>query len=144
MVAGVSADVLVSEQAVLLLIMALRRYSSLTSLIAVAVPTMAAADGITIKVEAFDRRTEVAIQRGYSVATVACVKELVSEIVAYGGVPTGWTLTFDSDEAVHFRSKENPDYRHRCIEGRQITTENGRDEVYQIYDENGEPTIEEP
>ena len=120
------------------------------SLVAIAVlglagglaPTLAD-DGITIKVERFDRDAEVAIQRGYSVATAACAKNLAQAIIAYGGVPTGWTMTFDKDEAVHFNTKEDRNFSHHCIEGKQITLENGAESVVQTFDQNGEPTMEE-
>jgi hypothetical protein len=85
----------------------------------------------------------VAIQRGYSVETAACVKNLARSIVAYGGVPTGWTMTFDKDEAVYFNTKADRSFRHRCIDGNQITLENGSESVVQAFDQNGNPTMEE-
>lgn len=100
-------------------------------------------DGITIKVEQFDRDAEVAIQRGYSVATAACAKNLARAIIAYGGEPTGWTMTFDKDEAVYFNTKEDRSFRHRCVDGKQITLENGAESVVQAFDQNGNPTMEE-
>lgn len=99
--------------------------------------------GITIKVEQFDRDAEVAIQRGYSVATAACVKNLARSIVAYGGVPTGWTITFDRDEAVYFDTKEDRNFRHRCVDGKQMTLENGAESIVQAFDQEGNPTMEE-
>ncbi|MEI8698135.1 hypothetical protein [Mesorhizobium sp. ISC15] len=113
----------------------------------ISIATMArsslAEDGVRIPLEKYDRAAEVAIRRGYSGETAACVSNLVRSIRAYAGKHSGWFITFDRDEAVYFDSPKVKHLKHRCVEGRQITTENGRDEVVQAYDGGGRPTMPE-
>jgi hypothetical protein len=107
-------------------------------------PSARAEDGIRIPLEKFRQEEEVAVQRGNSVANGACVFNLVEELRAYGGEPTGWFITFDSSTGVKFDSPEFPRYRHACIDGKQITFDRGKRTVAQIYDEDGNATIPEP
>ncbi|ESZ20036.1 hypothetical protein X734_31785 [Mesorhizobium sp. L2C084A000] len=112
--------------------------------VSIAAPSaLHADDGIRIPLEKYNRKAEVAIQRGYSIGTGACVSNLVRSIGAYAGKRSGWFITFDRDEAVYFDSTKMKNFKHRCVDGRQITTENGQDEIVQVFDEDGQPTMPE-
>ncbi|UVC08987.1 hypothetical protein IHQ71_28405 [Rhizobium sp. TH2] len=103
-----------------------------------------AEDGIRLPLEKFKRAEEVAVQRGESVANGACVFNLVEELRAYAGEPTGWFITFDSSTGVKFDSPANPEFRHICVDGKQTTFDHGAETIGQIYDNDGNPTIAEP
>ncbi|UDL87308.1 hypothetical protein LGH82_19155 [Mesorhizobium sp. PAMC28654] len=116
---------------------------SLLVLAALSPGTSYADDTIRIPIEKYNRASEVIIQRGYSGETAACVTNLVRSIRAYAGKHSGWVITINGDEAVYFNSPKVKNLKHRCVEGRQITTENGKDEVVQAFDEYGRPTMPE-
>ena len=113
-------------------------------ILAVLSPSISYADDtIRVPIEKYNRATEVIIQRGYSGETAACVTNLVRSIRAYAGKHSGWVITIDGDEAVYFDSPKAKNFKHRCVDGRQITTENGKDEVVQAFDEYGKPMMPE-
>lgn len=95
-----------------------------------------------IRLSDLTREDRVAIQRGYSIAEGACIFAILNEIEAYGGAEAmrEFYITFDDQPLMI----SNGDLSHTCSGGIQTWIEGTDRLVIQVYDDDGNPTMEGP
>jgi len=105
-------------------------------------PVAATASAETIRLSDLTDADRVAIQRGYSVAEGACVFAIIDEIEGYGGPEAmkEFTVSFESYPLLI----TNGWLSHICDGGVHTWVEGPDRLQIQIYDEDGNPTLDEP
>lgn len=100
------------------------------------------AEAETLRLSDLSEADRVAIQRGYSIAEGACVFAIINEIDAYGGPAAmkEFSITFD-DEPLVITDGESS---HTCDGGVHTSIKGTTRLVVQVYDEDGQPTMQEP
>lgn len=85
----------------------------------------------------------VALQRGQSVADGACAAAVINEIDGYGGPDAMRAFTIDVEDFPIVIESVEGGIRNVCDNGIHTWIQNGEEMVMQVYDEDGQPTLDE-